>query len=220
MRDEHQTRPPDTTTPRTRAARLFAACGLRGQAPSRVQAPARTRSPAESRTTRRRPDADQSASGRSPLTRARRTQPPSGTNLGPSATRSTSYVSAWEDLAAVNNGGVPSSSADRANLAYGNWPQQGTQWIEYTWPSARSVNRVSTYWFDDDQGIDLPASCRVQYWNGSAYVAVPGQSACGVAGNTYNSTTFSAVSTTRLRLEITSKTGLSTGVLEWMAFQS
>jgi glycosyl hydrolase family 43 len=147
-------------------------------------------------------------------------QPPSGTNLGPSATRSTSYVSAWEDLAAINNGGVSTSSADRANLAYGNWPQQGTQWIEYTWPSARSVNRVSTYWFDDDQGIDLPASCRVQYWNGSAYVAVPGQSACGVAGNTYNSTTFSAVSTTRLRLEITSKTGLSTGVLEWMAFQS
>jgi hypothetical protein len=147
-------------------------------------------------------------------------QPPAGTNLGPSATASTSFVSSWESLAAINNGGVPSSSGDRSNLAYGNWPQQGTQWIEYQWPSARSVNRVATYWFDDNQGIDLPASCQVQYWNGSSYVNAPGQSTCGVAGNAYNVTTFTAVSTTRLRLNITSRAGFSTGVLEWMAFQS
>ncbi|MET7704890.1 glycoside hydrolase family 43 protein [Micromonospora sp. NPDC005413] len=147
-------------------------------------------------------------------------QPPAGTNLAPSATRSTSYVSTWESLAAINNGGVPANSQDRSNLAYGNWPQQGTQWIEYQWPSARTVNRTATYWFDDNQGIDLPASCQVQYWNGSAYVNVPNQSGCPVAGDAYNVTTFSSVSTTRLRLSITSKTGLSTGVLEWMAFQA
>ncbi|ONI92699.1 xylosidase [Saccharothrix sp. ALI-22-I] len=146
--------------------------------------------------------------------------PPAGTNLAPSAAASTSYVSSWESLAAINNGGVPANSGDRANLAYGNWPEQGTQWIEYTWPSAKSINKVATYWFDDDQGIDLPASCQVQYWNGSAYVNVPGQSACGVAGNTFNTTTFTTVNTTRLRLNITSKSGFSTGVLEWQAFQA
>jgi hypothetical protein len=143
--------------------------------------------------------------------------PPNSGNLALSATPSASYVSAWESLSALNNGGTPSSSADRSNLVYGNWPQQGTQWIEYQWPSARSISRVGTYWFDDDQGIDLPASCQVQYWNGSAYVPVPGQSACGVAGNTENITTFTSVSTTRLRLSITSKPNLSTGVLEWKA---
>jgi hypothetical protein len=142
-----------------------------------------------------------------------------GVNIAPSATRSTSYVSSWENLEAINNGGVPANSQDRSNLAYGNWPQQGTQWIEYTWPTARSINRVATYWFDDNQGIDLPASCQVQYFNGSTYVPVPGQSACGVAGNTDNVTTFNTVSTTRLRLSITSRSGLSTGVLEWKAFQ-
>jgi hypothetical protein len=146
-------------------------------------------------------------------------QPPAGVNLATSATRSTSHVSAWESLTAINNGGIPANSQDRANLAYGNWPQQGTQWIEYTWPTARSLNRAATYWFDDNQGIDLPASCQLQYWNGSAYVNVPNQSGCGVAANTYNVSTFSTVSTTRLRLNITSKSGLSTGVLEWMAFQ-
>lgn len=66
----------------------------------------------------------------------------------------------------------------------------------------------------------MPASCQLQYWNGSQYVNVPGQSACGVAGDTENVITFSTVSTTRLRLNITSRAGLSTGVLEWKAFQS
>ncbi|MBB2910888.1 beta-xylosidase [Streptosporangium becharense] len=146
-------------------------------------------------------------------------QPPAGTNHAGTATVSTSYVSPWETLGAVNDGFVPASSADRSHGAYGNWDRQGTQWIEYRWPSAKDIGRVATYWFDDDQGIDLPASCRVQYWNGSAYVDVPGQSACGVAAHTYNVTTFTPVSTTRLRLNITSRTGHSTGVLEWMALQ-
>ena len=51
---------------------------------------------------------------------------------------------------------------------------------------------------------------------GSAYADLPGQ--CGTASNTFNTSTFSTVSTTRLRLNVTAKTGLSTGVLEWQAF--
>jgi beta-xylosidase len=145
----------------------------------------------------------------------------SGTNIAPNATATTSHVSSWESLAAVNNGGTPANSQDRSNLAYGNWPQQGTQWVEYTWPTTRSINKSSVYWFDDDQGIDLPASCALQYWNGSQYVSVQLQSTCGVSGNVENVNTFaSPVNTTRLRLQITSRTGLSTGVLEWKAFQS
>ncbi|MEV0235235.1 glycoside hydrolase family 43 protein [Nonomuraea sp. NPDC050786] len=139
-------------------------------------------------------------------------------NLAASATPSTSYVSPWETLAAVNDGFTPANSADHSHGAYGNWDHQGTEWIEYRWPSAQNVSRIQTYWFDDDLGIDLPASCQVQYWNGSAYVNVPGQSSCGVAGNTFNTTTFTSVNTTRLRLNITSKSGYSTGVLEWRAF--
>ncbi|GAA3213145.1 glycoside hydrolase family 43 protein [Nonomuraea helvata] len=139
-------------------------------------------------------------------------------NLATSATPSTSYVSPWETLAAVNDGYTPANSADHSHGAYGNWDHQGTEWIEYRWSSAQNISKIQTYWFDDDLGIDLPASCQVQYWNGSAYVNVPGQSSCGVAGNTFNTTTFTSVNTTRLRLNITSKSGYSTGVLEWRAF--
>jgi hypothetical protein len=143
--------------------------------------------------------------------------PPAGTNHARTGTAGTSFVSAWESLAAVNDGFVPASSADRSRPVYGNWPQQGTQWVQYTWPSAVSVNRVAAYWFDDNQGIDLPASCQVQYWTGAAWANAPGQSACGVAANTYNVITFNTVSTTQLRLNVTSRSGFSTGLLEYLA---
>ncbi|MEV4176469.1 glycoside hydrolase family 43 protein [Nonomuraea sp. NPDC049709] len=139
-------------------------------------------------------------------------------NLAATATPSTSYVSPWETLGAINDGHTPANSADHSHGAYGNWNHQGTEWLEYRWPTAQTVSRSEVYWFDDDLGIDLPASCQVQYWNGSAYVNVPGASGCGVAAGTFNTTTFSPVSTTRLRLNITSRSGYSTGVLEWRAF--
>ena len=139
------------------------------------------------------------------------------TNHALTATRSTSYVSSWESLAAINDGFTPTSSADRAHPVYGNWPQQGLQWVQYDWAAPVTLSRAGAYWFDDNQGIDLPASCTVQYWTGTAWTNVPGASACGVAANTFNTVTFTPVSTTRLRLNITSRSGFSTGLLELTA---
>jgi hypothetical protein len=147
-------------------------------------------------------------------------QPPAGTNLAPGAATSTSYVSSWETLGAINDGFVPASSADRSQGVYGNWPQQGTQWVEYQWPQPVTLDRAAVYWFDDNQGIDLPASCTVQYWTGTGYANVPGQSACGVAANTYNVVSFPGLSTTRLRLSMTSRAGFSTGIIEYLALQA
>jgi hypothetical protein len=151
-----------------------------------------------------------------PPTTGPTTAPPGGNRAG-SATASTSYVSSWESIAALNDGFAPTSSADRAHAVYGNWPQQGTQWVQYTWPTAQSLNRVAVYWFDDNQGIDLPASAQVQYWTGSAW-ANTSASSVGVAANTFNSVSFNTVSTTQLRLNVTSRSGFSTGILEWQAF--
>jgi hypothetical protein len=139
-------------------------------------------------------------------------------NLALTAARSTSYVSSWESLAALNDGFAPANSADRSRPVYGNWPQQGTQWVQYDWPSAVTLSRATAYWFDDNQGIDLPASCQFQYWTGSAWANVPGASPCGVAANTFNTVTFSPITTTRLRLNITARPALSTGLLEVQAF--
>jgi hypothetical protein len=144
-------------------------------------------------------------------------QPPPG-NLAGSATPSASYTSAWESVAAVNDGIDPPSSNDTVNPRWGTWPETGQQWAELTWPSAKNLNKAEVYFFDDEQGIDMPSAWKLQYWNGSAYVDVPGASAYPLAKNQYNTVTFTATNTTRLRVLLTSTGTNSVGLLEVKAY--
>ncbi len=141
------------------------------------------------------------------------TTPPPSSNLALSATASASYTSAWESVLAINDGIDPPSSNDTVNRRWGTWPNTGQQWAELTWSSAQQVRVADVYFFDDNGGVRLPASWSLQYWNGSAYVAVPGASGYPVAANVYNRTTFTSVSTTRLRVVLNSGAG-SVGLLE------
>ncbi|MCC5574896.1 hypothetical protein IMZ11_04495 [Microtetraspora sp. AC03309] len=143
-------------------------------------------------------------------------QPPS--NLAQSATPSASYTSSWESVAAVNDGIDPPSSNDTVNPRWGCWPQTGEQWVDLTWSSARTLNKAEVYFFDDDQGIDMPASWKLQYWNGSAYVDMPGASSYTLTKNQYNTVTFTATSTTRLRVLLTGNGSSSVGLLEVKAY--
>src|SRR5690606_34297357 len=57
-------------------------------------------------------------------------------NLALSATPTTSFVSSWEDLNAINNGIEPRNSRDKTGGAYGNWAHANTEWVQYTWKNA------------------------------------------------------------------------------------
>ncbi|WP_406673274.1 discoidin domain-containing protein [Nonomuraea sp. N2-4H] len=81
---------------------------------------------------------------------------PQPSNLAQSAVATASYTSPWESVAAVNDGIDPPSSNDTVNPRWGCWPETGQQWVELTWPSAGTLNRAEVYFFDDDQGIDMP----------------------------------------------------------------
>ncbi|WP_432968717.1 discoidin domain-containing protein [Dactylosporangium sp. CA-233914] len=149
------------------------------------------------------------------------TQPPPVTNLALSATASCSYTSTWESCAAINNGDEPASSnsgATNDGSRWGTWPQTGTQWAELQWSQAQSVNKAQVYFFDDEGGIDMPSAWKLQYWNGSAYVDVPGASSYTLTKNAYNTVTFTGVSTTRLRVSLTATGSASVGLLEVKAF--
>jgi hypothetical protein len=56
-------------------------------------------------------------------------------NLALDATVTTSFVSSWETLSAVNDGVEPSNSSDNGNGAYGNWNGEGDyntyNWVQY-----------------------------------------------------------------------------------------
>ncbi|GAA3413320.1 hypothetical protein [Streptosporangium vulgare] len=133
-------------------------------------------------------------------------------NLAPSATASASYTSGWESVAAINDGIDPPSSNDTVNRRWGTWPNTGEQWALLTWPSARTLTSADVYFFDDNGGVRVPASWRLQSWNGSAYVDLAGASAYNRALNQYNHVTFTTVTTTRLRVLLTGTS--SVGLLE------
>ena len=141
-------------------------------------------------------------------------------NLALVANTSTSYVSGHETITALNDGHDPAHSDDKSQGAYGNWPRSGTQWVQYEWTQPISTDRMDVYWFDDARGVRLPRAVRVLYWDGSRFMPVAELSGLGLAANRYNTSTYSDVQTTRLRLELDSQGTFSTGLLEWKVYDS
>lgn len=143
------------------------------------------------------------------------------TNIAPLGSASTSFCSSWESITALNDGYDPASSSDRDHAVYGNWDTAGaTQWVQYDFSSNYTISKCDVYWFADGEGIDVPASCTIQYWNGTAWVNVRNPVGLGVAANKYNTTTFTEVTTNKIRLNMTAKTNYWTGILEWKVWGS
>lgn len=136
-----------------------------------------------------------------------------GDNLAWTATATASYTSSWESVAAVKDGIDPPRSNDTQNPRWGTWPNQGRQWVDLTWTATQAIRAAEVYFFDDGGGVRVPASWKLQSWNGSAYVDVTGASGYPIAADRYNLVTFDVVNTTRLRVVLDSGTA-SVGLLE------
>ena len=136
-----------------------------------------------------------------------------GDNLARTATVSASYTSSWESATAVNDGIDPAVSNDTQNRRWGTWPNTGQQWVDLTWSSAQTVQAVDVYFFDDGAGVRVPASWRVQAFNGTTFTDVPAAGGYPTVADRYNEVTFPAVSTNRLRILLTSGSA-SVGLLE------
>jgi uncharacterized protein len=141
-------------------------------------------------------------------------------NLAPMATPATSYVSGHETLASLANDFAPRNSGDHRRGIYGNWPEKGTQWVEYDWSQPIATDRIEVYWFQDAAGIRAPTACRLKYWDGKNFSDVPGSQGLGVATNTFNVTTFPEIKTTKLRLEMDGRENFSTGIISWRVLDS
>ena len=138
-------------------------------------------------------------------------------NLAIAAKASTSYVSGHETLTAVQNDFTPADSNDKSQGAYGNWPKTGAQWVQYTWSKPVHVGGIQVYWFDDHQGVRLPASAKLQAWLDGRWQDVQstdGES-LGLKENAFNALQFAPIWTDKLRLDMTGQGQFSTGVLVW-----
>ena len=140
-------------------------------------------------------------------------------NVALAAKPSTSFVSGHETLEAINDGINPANSGDKQYGAYGNWAHTGTHWVQYEWSKPINCAKIDVYWFDDGAGIRVPKASRLLYWDGSAFVPVKNPVGLGVEGNQYNTTTFEAITTSKLKLEFDSGAA-STGILEFKVYDA
>ena len=93
-------------------------------------------------------------------------------------------------------------------------------WVEYDWPQPVSTSRIAIFWWDYTHTVPLPTSCRLEYWDGAHFLPVHNATGFGLLNNTYNSTSFDEVNTTRLRLEMDSSDRWIATLLEWQVFES
>jgi DUF1680 family protein len=141
-------------------------------------------------------------------------------NLAKVAAASASFTSGDSKLAALNDGFDPKNSRDHSHGTFGTWPHMEPQWIQYEWTKPVTTDHIALYWWIDGQGVAAPASYKVSYWNGSAFVPVPNARGLGVAANGFNDTNFDPVTTDKLRVEIASDGTHSAGLLEWKVYNS
>ncbi|UJF35478.1 Ig-like domain-containing protein [Paenibacillus hexagrammi] len=146
---------------------------------------------------------------------------PAKPNLALKAAASATHAQGGANMYKYINDGVEPTSS-RATPNYNNWPNFGTETAELTWSIPVTVNKMDVYWFADGNtgGVKAPVSSKVEYWNGSAYVDVPNAVGNGLALNQYNTTTFDAVTTTKLRLTFSGTGKEATGMEEWKVYEA
>jgi beta-galactosidase len=91
----------------------------------------------------------------------------------------------------------------------------GSEWVSVRWPSGQRIGSVVPY-FTMSANRVLPSSVRVSYWNGAGWVPVSAQQVqFATASDQPTTITFDPVSTTGVRLELTSPApDTSTGFLQ------
>lgn len=133
-------------------------------------------------------------------------------NIAPQATSTTSYVSSWETITALNDNYTPANSNDKTHGAYGNWNNpNSTQWVQYDWSQTYKVTSIEVYWFNDSGGVLTPTTAYADYWNGSAWVRIGN---IPLATNAFNILSVASINMNRLRVSMLNTTQ-STGILEW-----
>jgi hypothetical protein len=135
----------------------------------------------------------------------------------PATTATVTTSPARRSPRAINDGDDPGSSSDPA-MYFDWWPRRGTtEWAEYAFEKPSKVSSVQLYWFDDTgRGqVRVPASWRLLYRDGDDWKPVATKDAFAVDKDRYNTVTFSPLTTTGLRVEVTARPEFSVGIQEW-----
>src|SRR6266567_5491220 len=156
-------------------------------------------------------------------------------NVARVAVPSSYRIASENKISSLNDGFTPENSFDRSHGVYAlhkDWEDNGAApWVQYDWSEPVNVGKVEVYWAVDHPRpgaipgsrwptIHVPGSYRILYWNGTAFVPVSNPQGLGVAADDFNATTFDAVKTGKLRLEVALDKEEPAGILEWKVYNS
>ena len=137
------------------------------------------------------------------------------------------YTSSWENLNGINNPSFePTSSNVGTGKGWGNWRQSAgsEHYVGYTWDEAVTIGGADIYWYDDGGGTQVPSKLRMQYLDANGAwqdvnITTPFESS--IAKNKYNRVEFDRVTTTRLRLYVTVRSGAeANGIYRFKVYSS
>ncbi len=173
-------------------------------------------------------DGELSATGELAVTLTKGAAGGLGEDVAPDAASVESdYTSSWENLNGINNPSFePTSSNVGTGKGWGNWRQSAgsEHYVGYTWDEAVTIGGADIYWYDDGGGTRIPSKLRMQYLDASGTwqdvnITTPFESC--IAKNTYNRVEFDRVTTTRLRLYVTVRSGAeANGIYRFKVYSS
>jgi len=92
------------------------------------------------------------------------------------------------------------------------------QWVEYEWLQPVITNKIDVFLWDYKNGFPLPLKYRITWWNGKEYIPVENAKGLGLVNGKFNTTTFTPVETSKLRIEVDSAASLAANVVEWKVY--
>ncbi len=117
----------------------------------------------------------------------------------------------------ILNAPMPQSSLGAGIPRFTFWDHTGTsEWIEWTFAKSEKISAVFAYWYDDSPTgkCRIPASWRVLYRKGDAWVPVSSLPAPSAIQNALDSIHFPPVETGAIRIEMSLQEGFSGGLLK------
>ncbi|BBF45233.1 hypothetical protein lbkm_3995 [Lachnospiraceae bacterium KM106-2] len=143
-------------------------------------------------------------------------------NIALTAAVSTSYVSSWETLGAVNDNLVSKNSLADGVKRYGTWGNESAyETVTYSWPVDMTIDSSDLYIWCDNGGILVPDSYTYQYLNEEGkWTEIKDAKGLETKLDQFNTTTFpTKIKTKELRIKLNkvAKDSNGVGLIEWKA---
>lgn len=85
-----------------------------------------------------------------------------------------SHTYGGDDVYAAADNKIPSDSHDTSIPRWTSWPEKGvSQWLELTLEKPISIQSISVYWYNDNGGVQLPASWTLEYNDNGRWTQFP-----------------------------------------------